>query len=99
MHCNMKFEPYQPISLKQGEPSDGIYVIISGMVKLVGVSTGEQKRNKGVAMNLKISADYLYAGNVVGEMGLLMNSVRNASVICETIVQAYFIRLVFLSII
>lgn len=80
---------YGDVIVKQGEPSDGIYVIISGMVKLVGVSTGQT--NKETSMNLKISSDYLYAGNVVGEMGLLMNSVRNASVICETIVQAYFI--------
>lgn len=81
---------YGDIIVKQGEPSDGIYIIIAGMVKLVGVSTGVDV-SKDDSMNLKISADYLYAGNVVGEMGLLMDSVRNASVICETIVQAYFI--------
>ena len=81
---------YGDVIVKQGELSDGIYVIISGMVKLVGVSSGAASLNKE-GMNLKISADYLYAGNVVGEMGLLMDTVRNASVICETIVQAYFI--------
>merc|ERR1712080_222185 len=78
------------VIVKQGEPSDGIYVIISGMVRLVGVSTGAVHLNKA-SINLKISSDYLCAGNVFGEMGVLTESVRNASVICETIVQAYFI--------
>ena len=41
----------------------------------------------GVQSGLQISADYLFAGNVIGEMGLLTDSVRNASVICETTVQ------------
>ena len=40
--------------------------------------------------NLQISADYLFAGNVIGEMGLLTDSVRNASVTCETTVQVRY---------
>lgn len=41
----------------------------------------------GVQSSLQISADYLFAGNVIGEMGLLTDSVRNASITCETTVQ------------
>lgn len=41
----------------------------------------------GVQSSLQISSDYLFAGNVIGEMGLLTDSVRNASVTCETTVQ------------
>ena len=40
---------------------------------------------------LQISADYLFAGNVIGEMGLLTDSVRNASITCETTVQVRFL--------
>ena len=36
---------------------------------------------------LDVSTDYLFAGNVIGEMGLLTGSLRNASVVCETAVQ------------
>jgi len=82
------------VILKQGEVCDGIYLIISGMVKLLGVSKGTvdlQQLTQPNQPNFQISADYLFAGNVIGEMGLLTDSVRNASVTCETTVQVYFI--------
>jgi len=84
---------YGDTIVKQGELCDGIYLIISGMVKLVGVSVGavDFTQMEKLASSLHISADYLYAGNVIGEMGLLTDSVRNASVTCETTCQAYFI--------
>ncbi|XP_057290115.1 sodium/hydrogen exchanger 10-like [Hydractinia symbiolongicarpus] len=84
---------YGDTIVKQGECCDGIYLIISGMVKLVGVSMGtvDFQQISSLTSSLQISADYLYAGNVIGEMGLLTDSVRNASVICETTVQAYFV--------
>ena len=37
---------------------------------------------------MNVQTDYLCAGNIIGEMGILTSSVRNASVICETTVQA-----------
>ena len=40
-----------------------------------------------VDSDLNISTDYLCAGNVIGEMGLLTGGMRNASVVCETAVQ------------
>ena len=51
------------------------------------MGTVDFQQISSLASNLHISADYLYAGNVIGEMGLLTNSVRNASVTCETTCQ------------
>ena len=57
--------------------------------QLVGVSVGtvDFAQIQALASSLHLSADYLYAGNVIGEMGLLTDSVRNASVSCETTCQ------------
>ncbi|XP_065070787.1 sperm-specific sodium:proton exchanger-like [Rhopilema esculentum] len=81
------------VMLRQGEPTDGVYLIVSGMVKLVGVSmaAAQTRVHSYVDSDLNISTDYLCAGNVIGEMGLLTGGMRNASVVCETAVQVYYI--------
>ncbi len=60
-------------------------------MQLVGVSVPEEGAvdliENSSSTELNISTDYLCAGNVIGEMGLLTSTKRNASVICETAVQ------------
>ncbi|XP_028411372.1 sodium/hydrogen exchanger 10-like isoform X2 [Dendronephthya gigantea] len=76
--------------VRQGDKTDGMYLIISGLVKMIGVSVPHKDAADDTRMSLgemNVQTDYLCAGNIVGEMGLLTESARNASVICETTVQ------------
>ncbi|XP_048585520.1 sodium/hydrogen exchanger 10 isoform X2 [Nematostella vectensis] len=76
---------------KQGEEVDGIYLIVSGMVKMIGVSVAKwNKPSDGQVGDMIVSTDYMSAGNLIGEFGLLTGSTRNSSCTCETSVQAYF---------
>lgn len=81
---------------RQGEDLKGIYLIVSGMVKIIGVSVarrscfdGEEPEVGGMI----VTTDYVSAGNLIGEMGLLTSSQRNSSCTCESAVQAYFITI------
>ncbi|XP_037070931.1 sodium/hydrogen exchanger 10-like isoform X2 [Pollicipes pollicipes] len=89
--------------MNQGDTSDGIYVVVSGMLKVECRELGqlqEEIQKTGLVPNSEIMSpahdttvlrDYIGAGNVVGEVGLLTGRSRDASVQCETAVQAYYI--------
>ena len=56
---------------------------------MIGVSIPlkEHDETRQSLGEMNIQTDYLCAGNIIGEMGLLTGSARNASVTCETTVQ------------
>ncbi|KAL9955551.1 hypothetical protein ACROYT_G036889 [Oculina patagonica] len=79
---------------RQGEEVTGIYLIVSGMVKMIGVSVSRKSYMDGEEPEVGemiVTTDYISAGNMIGEMGLLTSSRRNSSCTCESAVQAYYI--------
>jgi CRP-like cAMP-binding protein/CheY-like chemotaxis protein len=70
----LKFKPFDvdEVICKIGDPGDKMYIVISGMVKVVVYSSGSDEET--VVANLK-SGDYF------GEMALLTGEPRSASVI------------------
>ncbi|XP_022089278.1 sodium/hydrogen exchanger 10-like [Acanthaster planci] len=89
---------YGDVIVKEGDKPNGIYLIVSGLVKLFGQS---EYLDHELASHHSVMAasghgrfeDYLSVGNVIGEMGVLTGRPRNATVQCETTVQVYFINL------
>ncbi|XP_033119377.1 sodium/hydrogen exchanger 10-like [Anneissia japonica] len=89
---------FHEVIIKQGEKPNGIYLIVSGMVKLLGSSEDLDNENQQTLSSThrgshEVFEDYLTAGNVIGEMGLLTGKPRNATVTCETSVLVYYINL------
>lgn len=62
-----------------GDPSNGIFIVVSGMVRIV-FEVGSVKRT-----------NFVNAGQVLGELGTLTDSFRSADMMCETAVEAFFI--------
>ena len=56
---------------------------------MIGVSIPLKEQDECRLGEMNIQTDYLCAGNIIGEMGLLTGSPRNASVTCETTVQVW----------
>ena len=54
---------------------------------MIGVSIPLKEHDETRLGEMNIQTDYLCAGNIIGEMGMLTGSARNASVTCETTVQ------------
>ena len=89
--------------MSHGDAPNGIYVIVSGMLRVECCEPAqlhEEIQVTGVLPNSEILApsyevsvlrDYVGAGNVIGEVGVLTGRRRDASVDCETAVQAYYI--------
>ncbi len=63
--------------VRQGEPADGVYVLVAGQVQIV-------KNDKTIGM--------LAGGDCVGEMGYLSEGERTASALCMSRVTALNIR-------
>jgi CRP-like cAMP-binding protein/ferredoxin-NADP reductase len=70
-----RFEPGQ-LLFREGDPSDRLYVLISGEVEVTAGRSQRRLRHK------------LTAGQCVGELGLLHNTARSASVRALTLVEA-----------
>ncbi|XP_064635099.1 sperm-specific sodium:proton exchanger-like [Lineus longissimus] len=68
--------------IKKGDVPNGIYIIISGMVKVYSEESDKDEEY----------VDFLTAGNVIGEMGILTSNPRNCTITCETSTQCYHIR-------
>ena len=66
-------------TVTQGDRSNGIYLVISGLIKV------EFKHDQGTYV------DFLGAGNEIGEIGVLTKTRRSASVASETAVSLYFL--------
>ncbi|KAK3608482.1 hypothetical protein CHS0354_010327 [Potamilus streckersoni] len=91
---------FDDVIMKQGDPPGGIYIIVSGMVRLESSSTSgkqkvsfQDKPSESTKQNESDLLDFLMSGNIIGEMGLLTRKPRSATVVCETSVQVLFISL------
>ncbi|KAK3101953.1 hypothetical protein FSP39_007588 [Pinctada imbricata] len=88
---------YEDVIIHEGDPPGGIYIIVSGMVRLESTSQpGKpiilEDKPSGSELHVKANLiDFLTAGNVLGEMGLLTKRPRSATVTCETAVQVLVI--------
>ncbi|KAJ8298747.1 hypothetical protein KUTeg_022807 [Tegillarca granosa] len=86
---------YEDVIIREGDPPGGIYIIVSGMVRLESESQPGKPillDDKPSGSQLKIKSnliDFLTAGNIIGEMGLLTKRPRSATVTCETAVQGW----------
>ncbi|XP_068761684.1 sperm-specific sodium:proton exchanger-like [Montipora capricornis] len=79
---------------RQGENVTGIYLIVSGMVKMIGVSVAKKifaEDEEQEVGEMIVTTDYISAGNLIGEMGILTSAKRNSSCTCESEVQAFFV--------
>ena len=89
--------------MDHGDAPNGIYIVVSGMLRVEcrePAQLHEEIQRTGVLPNSEILTpsyevtvlrDYVGAGNVIGEVGVLTGRRRDASVDCETAVQAYYI--------
>ncbi|XP_038047378.1 sodium/hydrogen exchanger 10-like [Patiria miniata] len=89
---------YGDVIVREGDIPNGIYLIVSGLVKLFGQSEYldhelASSHSVTVASGPGHFEDYLSVGNVIGEMGVLTGRPRNATVSCETATQVYYINL------
>uniref|UniRef100_A0A2K6QTG0 Solute carrier family 9 member C1 n=1 Tax=Rhinopithecus roxellana TaxID=61622 RepID=A0A2K6QTG0_RHIRO len=79
---------------EEGDEPKGIYVIISGMVKLerskpdLGIDQMVESKEKDC---LIIDTDYMLSGEIIGEINCLTNEPMKYSATCETVVETYFI--------
>ncbi len=70
--------PFGPLLIREGEPADGLYVLVSGRARVLKqADTGEE-----------ISLGALRPGDSFGEIGLLEDTVRTATVRASTEVEA-----------
>ncbi|XP_062968566.1 sodium/hydrogen exchanger 10 [Cynocephalus volans] len=80
---------------EEGDEAKGIYVIISGMVKLKRSKPGleiEQILSESEAKEHQIIyTDYMLSGEIIGELNCLTNEPMKYSATCETVVETYFI--------
>ena len=79
--CNAKLEKHEP-GYKIGDVGDessGIYLVVSGMIRIT-FKNGEHE-----------FSDYIGAGKVIGEMGVLTGAPRSAEMVCDSVVEVFFI--------
>ncbi|KAH3877178.1 hypothetical protein DPMN_001037, partial [Dreissena polymorpha] len=91
---------YNDVVIREGDIAGGIYIIISGMVRLESTNPSGrqilslQEKPSGTSLTTKAYVlDFMTSGNIIGEMGLLTHKHRSATVICETSVQMMYIAL------
>ncbi|XP_068401769.1 solute carrier family 9 member C1 [Eschrichtius robustus] len=80
---------------EEGDEPQGIYVIISGMVKLQRSKPGlgiDQIIWESEEKNYQITyTDFVISGAIIGELNCLTNEPMKYSATCKTVVEAYFI--------
>lgn len=78
---NARLEKYTPGHQlgSVGDPSIGIYLVVSGMIRI-------NFTNNGATFT-----DFIGAGKVIGEMGVLTSAPRSAAMTCDSDVTVYFI--------
>ncbi|XP_012942762.1 sodium/hydrogen exchanger 10 [Aplysia californica] len=84
-----KLFQYGEVIMRCGDRPDGIYFIISGLVK---VEAPMEQGNLTPLQSMQ-TLDFLSTGNVIGEISVLTQSHRTATLTCETIVKALFLGL------
>ncbi|XP_076723136.1 solute carrier family 9 member C1 [Callospermophilus lateralis] len=80
---------------EEGDEPKGIYIIISGMVKLKRVNLGTESEPILLETEEKaypvIYTDYVLSGEIIGELNCLTNEPMKYSATCKTVVETYFI--------
>ncbi|XP_006895420.1 PREDICTED: sodium/hydrogen exchanger 10 [Elephantulus edwardii] len=80
---------------EEGDKPKGIYIIISGMVKLQkskpsfsddNIISGSKEKDFP-----KVHTDYLISGEIMGELNCLTNTLMEYSATCKTVVETCFI--------
>ncbi|CAH1258973.1 SLC9C1 [Branchiostoma lanceolatum] len=91
--AQLLFHDFGSTLCKQGDRPTGLYLIVSGMVKLrgAGVKYTDYETQHSMDDDLDVYEDYLTSGNIIGEIGILHRQPRSTSVSCETSVQTYYI--------
>ncbi|KAI8489565.1 Sodium/hydrogen exchanger 10 [Branchiostoma belcheri] len=91
--AKLLFHDFGSTLCKQGEQPRGLFLIVSGMVKLRGaaVKYTDYETQHSMDDDLDVYEDYLTSGNIIGEIGILNKQPRSTSVSCETSVQTYYI--------
>nr|XP_051715322.1 sodium/hydrogen exchanger 10 isoform X8 [Oryctolagus cuniculus] len=78
---------------EEGDEPKGIYIIISGMVKLKRSKPGlgiDQMESEDKDYQI-IYTDYVLSGEIIGELNCLTNEQMKYSAICKTVVETCFI--------
>ncbi|XP_008144911.2 sodium/hydrogen exchanger 10 [Eptesicus fuscus] len=80
---------------EEGDETKGIYIIISGMIKLQRSKSGfmaDQILSESEEKDHQIIfTDYVISGETIGELNLLTNEPMKYSAICKTVVETCFI--------
>ncbi|XP_054433232.1 sodium/hydrogen exchanger 10 [Pteronotus mesoamericanus] len=80
---------------EEGDEPTGIYVIISGMIKLQrskpGLVTDQILSESEEKDHLITSTDYVISGEIIGELNCLTNQPMQYSATCKTVVEICFI--------
>ncbi|XP_008977040.1 LOW QUALITY PROTEIN: sodium/hydrogen exchanger 10 [Pan paniscus] len=82
------------VIFEEGDEPKGIYIIISGMVKLekskpgLGIEQMVESKEKDFPI---IDTDYMLSGEIIGEINCLTNEPMKYSATCKTVVETYFI--------
>jgi len=80
MAGTIKSVPAGQILFYKGEPSDSMYAVISGRFEVIDFDADPSAvRDPGS----QTSVDYIHAGDILGEMGLLRSAPRSATVIAR----------------
>ncbi|XP_004706534.1 sodium/hydrogen exchanger 10 [Echinops telfairi] len=77
---------------EEGEAPKGIYIVLSGMVKLQRAKLGLANDCDSEEKDFQITqSDYMISGDIIGELDSLMNEPMKYSATCKTVVEACFI--------
>ncbi|KAH9488907.1 hypothetical protein Btru_058638 [Bulinus truncatus] len=82
-----KLYNYGEVILRHGELPDGIYFIMSGLVKVEAPIMTDNKNQ----INTMQTLDFLSTGNVIGEISVLTQKRRTATLTCETTVKTLYL--------
>ncbi|XP_063095744.1 sodium/hydrogen exchanger 10 isoform X1 [Cavia porcellus] len=80
---------------QEADEPKGVYIIVSGMVKLQRTMSDSETDNILLESEEKaypiVNADYVLAGEIIGELNCLTDKPMQYSATCKTVVEAYFI--------
>ncbi|CAH1803170.1 unnamed protein product [Owenia fusiformis] len=84
------------VIMREGESTKGVYIIVSGIVRFEGTVIDRtaditESKDSSIFTQNEIYTDYMTIGNVIGELGVLLDRPRTATATSETSVQLYFI--------
>ena len=82
--CSTKIQPTTKQKLVQ------MTFVVHSSLQMIGVSVARKSYMDGQEPEVGemiVTTDYISAGNLIGEMGLLTSSRRNSSCTCESSVQ------------